>query len=109
MYADKTVTKIADLPTEKEYWVILEESTYTIPAWDKHDRESTGTYLQYGIYLTKEKLILAIKDRLEPKAFSTSSEKRFKVIHVQPLQVNMNLSVEVSLAPARRRLGSDEN
>ena len=97
MYPDKFITDPKDIPNV-EHWAIVEQDGVHIPG-DERSRTNPGhgypshtqNYLRYELYLTKEKLLIAVKDREE----STYSKKPYKVLQVTPMVINKTVSIEV--------------
>lgn len=97
MYPDIYVNKPADVPTV-EHYAIFEGGSHYTPG-DERSRtnpghgypESSDPYIKYEAYLTKEKLMLAIKELEECKY----SKKEYKVCKITPMVVNKTVDISV--------------
>lgn len=99
MYPDKYASEIADVP-DSEHWVILKNDGVHIPG-DERSRTNPGheypaetrPFLNYQIYLTKEKLLKAIEE-LEKPTYS-GIKTLYKVIKVTPVKIETKLTISV--------------
>lgn len=98
MYPDKFINDPNDIP-DVEHWAIIEQSGVYIPG-DERSRTNPGhgypggthNFIRYELYLTEEKLLLAIEEREEAKY---GSKKAYKVIKVTPMKVNTSFSISI--------------
>jgi hypothetical protein len=97
MYADIYVNSIDKIP-DMEHYAIVKTGSIHIEG-DERSRTHPGhgypaetkNYIEYEVYLTKEKLLIAIK---ELDANRRSDD--FKVLHVKPVTVNKTVTLDLS-------------
>ena len=98
MYPDIFVHSIDKIP-EIEHYAIVKTGTIHIPG-DERSKQHPGHgypaeirhYIDYEVYLTKEKLLLAIKEIQSDKYLKID----FKVLHVKPMTINTSITVDIA-------------
>lgn len=98
-YADKYARTIKDIPTTEHYAIFENESVF-IPG-DERSRtnpghgypESTQHYINYEVYLTREKWEAAIEYRMTDDPYH--SKKNFIAAHVKPVSITTKITVKV--------------
>ncbi len=94
MYADVYVKAPNQIPAQ-EHFALFGSGAHYIPG-DERSRtnpghgypERTEHFIEYEAYLTKEKLLEAVKERLE-------SKKAYRVARVVPLTVETTVDVRI--------------
>lgn len=90
MYPDKFVNKPQDIPAE-EHFAIFEEATYYTDGYDRSDPGTNNPYVKYEAYLTKEKLLQAIRE----KEAASYGKKSYKVCMIVPMKIEISIDVAV--------------
>jgi hypothetical protein len=90
------VHRAEEIPTV-EHWAIIETSSYTTAAsgeWAPGHGypASTENYVTYTAYTDKADFEAEVRDRLEEKPWRSHST--FRTIHVQPLTIKTNVTLE---------------
>ena len=97
MYADKYVGSAADVPKVEHYAIFESDSYYT--EGDERSRTHPGhgypggttQIIKYEAYLTKEKLLAAIKDKDDSKY----TKKEYVVCKITPLVIEKTVNIAV--------------
>jgi hypothetical protein len=90
MYPDKFVSKPQDIPVE-EHFAVFEEATYHTEGYDRNDPGTTTSFVQYRAYMTKDKLLEAIRQN---EAVSYG-KKSYRVCKIIPMKIEISIDVAV--------------
>lgn len=90
MYPDKFVSKPEEIPQE-EHFAIFQAATYYTDGYDRNDPGTNNPFVKYEAYLTKEKLLEAIR---ENEAVSYG-KKSYRVCKILPMKIQISIDVAV--------------